>query len=149
MRLYPKAYSRSVLLNLFLTALACGYVLVMCWLLFYRNRYFGEGYSYNLVPFYTIKKYIIYHDHFNFDTWFKNLFGNIILFIPIGVFLPLLNRRYSSGFALAAASIIIITAVELMQMLLRVGSFDIDDIILNTFGALLGLLITKLLIHAS
>ncbi|MGO4549301.1 VanZ family protein [Paenibacillus sp. 2TAB23] len=149
MRLYPKAYFRSVLLNVFLTALACGYVLIMCWLLFYRNRYFGEGYSYNLVPFYTIKKYIIYHDHFNFDTWFKNLFGNIILFIPIGVFLPLLNRRYSSGIALAAASIVIITAVELMQMLMRVGSFDIDDIILNTFGALLGLLVTKLLIHRS
>lgn len=147
MRLYPNAQSKSLLLNLFLTALAFGYALVMCWLLFYRNRYFGEGYSYNLVPFFTIKKYIVYHDHFNFDIWFKNLFGNIVLFMPIGLFLPLLNKKYSRGIVLAAASILLITIVELTQMLTRVGSFDIDDIILNTFGALLGLMMTKYLVR--
>ncbi|MEV5029778.1 VanZ family protein [Paenibacillus sp. LPE1-1-1.1] len=147
MRLYPNAQSKSLLLNLFLTALAFGYALVMCWLLFYRNRYFGEGYSYNLVPFFTIKKYIVYHDHFNFDIWFKNLFGNIVLFMPIGLFLPLLNKKYSRGIVLAAASILLITIVELTQMLTRVGSFDIDDIILNTLGALLGLMITKVLVR--
>jgi glycopeptide antibiotics resistance protein len=42
---------------------------------------------------------------------------------------------------------LLITAVELIQMLVRVGSFDIDDIILNTFGALLGLLMTKAVIR--
>lgn len=147
MRLYPNAQSKSLLLNLFLTALAFGYALVMCWLLFYRNRYFGEGYSYNLVPFFTIKKYIVYHDHFNFDIWFKNLFGNIVLFMPIGLFLPLLNKKYSRGIVLAAASILLITIVELTQMLTRVGSFDIDDIILNTLGALLGLMMTKYLVR--
>ncbi|MDQ8734133.1 VanZ family protein [Paenibacillus sp. LHD-38] len=147
MRLYPNAHFKSLLLNLFLTALAFGYALIMCWLLFYRNRYFGEGYSYNLVPFYTIKKYIIHHDHFNFDIWFKNLFGNIVLFMPIGLFLPLLNKKYSRGFVLTAASIMLITIVEMTQMLTRVGSFDIDDIILNTFGALLGLLSMKLLVR--
>lgn len=147
MRLYPNAHFKSLLLNLFLTALAFGYALIMCWLLFYRNRYFGEGYSYNLVPFYTIKKYIIHYDHFNFDIWFKNLFGNIVLFMPIGLFLPLLNKKYSRGLVLTAASIMLITIVEMTQMLTRVGSFDIDDIILNTFGALLGLLSMKLLVR--
>ncbi|WP_419875659.1 VanZ family protein [Candidatus Pristimantibacillus sp. PTI5] len=147
MRLYPNAQSKSLLLNLFLTVLAFSYALVMCWLLFYRNRYFGEGYSYNLVPFFTIKKYIVYHDHFNFDIWFKNLFGNIVLFMPIGLFLPLLNKKYSRGIVLAAASILLITIVELTQMLTRVGSFDIDDIILNTLGALLGLMMTKYLVR--
>jgi glycopeptide antibiotics resistance protein len=141
--MYDNAHYKSLLLNLLLTALAVGYALIMGWLLFYRDRYFGDGYSYNLVPFFTIKKYIIYHDHFNFDTWFKNLFGNIVLFIPIGLFLPLFNKKYRHVLALAAASILLITIVELTQMLTRVGSFDIDDIILNTFGALIGLLITR------
>ncbi|WP_138753790.1 VanZ family protein [Paenibacillus sinopodophylli] len=147
MRLYPNAYFKSFLLNLFITVLALGYALVMCWLLFYRNRYFGEGYSYNLVPFYTIKKYIIYYDRFHFDTWFKNLFGNIVLFIPIGIFLPLLHKKYGRIFVLTAASILLITIVELSQMITRVGSFDVDDIILNTFGALLGLLMLKLIVR--
>lgn len=143
--MYPNAYFRSLLLNLFLTALALSYALIMGWLLFYRNRYFGEGYNYNFVPFYTIKKYILHHDHFNFDIWFKNLFGNIVLFIPIGIFLPLLNKKYRRAFALTAASILLIAIVELAQMVTKVGSFDIDDIILNTCGALLGLLMTKTL----
>jgi glycopeptide antibiotics resistance protein len=143
MRIYPNAHFKSLLLNLFLTALALSYALIMGWLLFYRNRYFLDGYSYNLVPFYTIKKYIVHHDHFNFEIWFKNLFGNIVLFMPIGLFLPLLNAKYKRVFILTAVSVLLITAVELIQMLARVGSFDIDDIILNTFGALLGLLMTK------
>lgn len=147
MRMYPNAHFKSILLNLFLTALALSYALIMGWLLFYRNRYFLEGYNYNLVPFYTIKKYIVHHDHFNFEIWFKNLFGNIVLFIPIGLFLPLLNTKYKRVFILTAVSVLLITAVELIQMLARVGSFDIDDIILNTFGALLGLLMTKAVVR--
>lgn len=145
--MYPNAYYKSLLLNLFLTALALSYALIMGWLLFYRNRYFGEGYNYNLVPFYTIKKYILHHDHFSVEIWFKNLFGNIVLFIPIGIFLPLLNKKYRRAVALTAASIVLIAIVELVQMATKLGSFDIDDIILNTCGALLGLLMSKTLIN--
>lgn len=124
--------------------MALGYAVFMSWLLFYRDRYFGAQYAYNLVPFETIKRYIVHYDHFNFSTWFKNLFGNIVLFVPIGVFFPLLNTKYMNILALTAASILLITAVESIQMLTKVGSFDIDDIILNTFGAWIGLLMTKL-----
>jgi glycopeptide antibiotics resistance protein len=63
--------------------------------------------------------------------------------MPIGLFLPLLNTKYKRVFIFTAVSVLLITAVELIQMLARVGSFDIDDIILNTFGVLLGLLMTK------
>ncbi|OMF37214.1 hypothetical protein BK133_06305 [Paenibacillus sp. FSL H8-0548] len=143
MRLYPNAHFKSFLLNALIIIIAFGYALIMGWLLFYRNRYFGEGYSYNIVPFYTIKKYIIHYDHFNFETWFKNLFGNVVLFIPIGVFLPLLNKKYRSVLRLTAATIMLITIVEAAQMVTRLGSFDIDDIILNTFGALIGLLMLR------
>lgn len=69
------------------------------------------------------------------------------MFIPIGIFLPLLNKKYLKVFRLTMVTIMLITAVELTQMLTRVGSFDIDDIILNTFGALLGLLMTRLVVR--
>ncbi|WP_339205431.1 VanZ family protein [Paenibacillus sp. FSL K6-3182] len=147
MRGHSKAIFKSSLLNMLITVIALFYTLIMCWLLFHRGRYFGEGYNYNLVPLYTIKKYIIHYDHFNPDIWFKNLFGNIVLFIPIGIFLPLLNKKYLKVFRLTMVTIMLITAVELTQMLTRVGSFDIDDIILNTFGALLGLLMTRLVVR--
>lgn len=146
-RLYPNAHFKSFLVNALIFIIAFGYALIMGWLLFYRNRYFGEGYSYNIVPFYTIKKYIIYYDHFNFENWFKNLFGNVVLFIPIGVFLPLLNKKYRSVLRLTAATIILITMVEAAQMVTRLGSFDIDDIILNTFGALIGLLLLRVVVR--
>lgn len=148
MRLYPNAYFKSLSLNLLLTVLALGYALIMGWLLFYRNRYFGEGYSYNLVPLYTIKKYIIHYDHFNFDIWFKNLFGNIVLFVPIGFFVPLLNKKRLSHWRLIASSIALITLVEAVQLVTKLGSFDVDDIILNTFVAWIGLLMMKLLVRS-
>jgi glycopeptide antibiotics resistance protein len=147
--MFKKAYNRSLLLNLFITVIALGYALIMSYLLFYRHRYIGDGFVYNLVPFQTIKRYIVHHDHFNFEIWFKNLFGNIVLFIPIGIFLPLLNTKYRRVSTLTVASIILIAVVELIQLLSRVGSFDIDDILLNTLGALLGLMMTKVLFRSS
>lgn len=147
--MFKTAYSRSLLLNLLITVNALGYALIMSYLLFYRHRYIGDGFVYNLVPFQTIKQYIVHHDHFNFEIWFKNLFGNIVLFIPIGVFLPLLNTKYRRVSALTGATIIMIAVVELIQLLSRVGSFDVDDIILNTLGALLGLMMMKVLFRTS
>ncbi|MGM0883927.1 MAG: VanZ family protein [Bacillota bacterium] len=147
--MFKKAYSRSLLLNLFITVVALGYALIMSYLLFYRHRYIGDGFVYNIVPFQTIKRYIVHHDHFNFEIWFKNLFGNIVLFIPIGIFLPLLHTKYRRVSALTGASIIMIAVVELIQLLSRVGSFDVDDIILNTLGALLGLMMTRVLFSTS
>lgn len=134
-----KAYSKSLLLNLFILAAAIGYALIMGYLLFYRDRYFGHHYRYNLVPFDTVKRYMLHTDHINFEIWFKNIFGNIVLFIPIGIILPMLNISYRRVFALMFMTICIITTIELIQMITRVGSFDIDDIILNTLGALIGL----------
>jgi len=142
-KLFRKAYSRNIGFNLTVLMLALLYTVIMMNLLFLRDRYFMDGYAYNLVPFDTIERYIIYRDHFNFDIWFKNLFGNLVLFIPIGMFLPLLNTRYGRSHMLVAACVCMIGAIELAQMLLRVGSFDIDDIILNTAGAWIGLLLTR------
>ncbi len=112
-------------------------------LLFVRNRYFGDGFAYNLVPFETIKRYVLHRDAFNLDTWIKNLFGNVVLFVPIGIFFPLLNVKFISFWRLTAACLAVMLTVETLQMLLRVGSFDIDDLILNTAGAWIGWLLAR------
>lgn len=142
-RLYRKAFSKHTGFNVAVSLLAVLYALIMLNLLFLRDRYMMDGYAYNFVPFDTIQRYVVYRDHFNFDTWFKNLFGNLVLFVPIGMFLPLLNTRFRSSLMLIGATVILIGIIETAQMLLRVGSFDIDDIILNTAGAWIGLLLTR------
>ncbi|RXZ77507.1 VanZ family protein [Paenibacillaceae bacterium] len=77
----------------------------------------------------------------NFQIWFFEL-GNFVAFIPFGIVIPLLFRcnfiRFISLFILS------ITIVEILQMLTRLGSFDIDDIIINTLGAAVGFLAQRL-----
>ncbi|BBI33450.1 VanZ family protein [Cohnella abietis] len=71
----------------------------------------------------------------NFQLWFFEL-GNFVAFIPFGIVIPLLFRcnflRFITLFILS------ITILEILQMLSRLGSFDIDDIIINTLGAAVG-----------
>lgn len=147
--MFKHAYFKNLSVNFFLIAMMLVYIIIMGALLFLRPRYWGDGYMYNVIPFQTIKGYLFSRHHFNSDIWFKNLFGNIVLFMPIGFFLPMLHTSFRRILKLIFTTILLITAVELTQMLTRVGSFDIDDIILNTFGALLGLVITRIVFRRS
>ncbi|WP_336785563.1 VanZ family protein [Paenibacillus sp. MMO-177] len=121
------------------------YSLIMIKLLFIRgSSYRWPDYNYNIVPFHTIKS-LIYHRHaYNTDAWVKNLFGNIVLFIPLGVCLPILSRRLFRAVRCLAAIILLLFLVEIIQLVTKVGSFDIDDIILNAIGAGIGLAFIKL-----
>jgi len=89
----------------------------------------------NYVPFKTI------FNHFSGEpTWniaIRNLGGNIILFIPLGFFVPLL-RRSSTWTSVLVAALIISAVVEITQGVFRVGVVDVDDILLNVFGAIFG-----------
>ncbi|ADQ82569.1 VanZ family protein [Riemerella anatipestifer] len=68
-----------------------------------------------------------------------NIFGNIIMFIPFG-FLGWCDPKYQNLRILLLDFIVAIIIVESMQYFTRLGVFDIDDILLNTFGVLLGYL---------
>lgn len=77
--------------------------------------------------------------------------GNIVLFIPLGFLLPCICNRISSTIKVLKISSMISLSIELLQLL---GSLiykatyrfaDIDDIILNTLGALIGFIILKLI----
>jgi glycopeptide antibiotics resistance protein len=131
--------------NAFILTAAIIYVMIMIKLLFLRGTgHLYSCYSYNVIPFNTIKQYIVNRDHFNPDIWVKNLFGNIVLFIPLGIFGPLLNVRLLRLTLFLESVISILFCVELIQLFTKVGSFDIDDIILNTFGAMIGLTCIRL-----
>ena len=63
--------------------------------------------------------------------------GNLCWFVPMGVLLPLLNRRWSFGGTVLAGMLLSIS-IETLQWLLRTGVTDIDDVLFNTLGAALG-----------
>lgn len=66
-------------------------------------------------------------------------FENMLMFVPLGVLLPLMNRRHFRHFAYAfLAGLILSTGIETTQYLLHLGECDIDDIIANTAGAVVG-----------
>ena len=68
----------------------------------------------------------------------RNLLGNIVLFIPLGYFLPALSSSLRKFYLTFLAVTIIITTIELTQLFFMVGTCDIDDLILNLLGASLG-----------
>ena len=71
---------------------------------------------------------------------FSNLFGNILIFMPFGFFISMASS--SRGFFKTLFySLLLSLGVEVMQLITRVGSFDVDDIFLNTLGGVLGYII--------
>ncbi len=66
-----------------------------------------------------------------------NLFGNIIPFMPIGLLAPVVVRTISWQKALVLGAVTGLTC-EVMEIVFRVGIFDVDDVILNAFGVMAG-----------
>lgn len=68
-----------------------------------------------------------------------NLVGNIAVFIPFGMFLVLLSKNKGMSFiGVLAQSLSLSLCLEFLQVVFFIGSFDVDDLILNTSGGLLG-----------
>ena len=70
------------------------------------------------------------------------LAGNLLMFVPMGVFLPLVFPRLQGG-KMAAAILLLPLAVELWQPVVG-RSFDTDDLLLNTLGILAGWAVVRL-----
>ncbi|MBR0484599.1 MAG: VanZ family protein [Oscillospiraceae bacterium] len=71
---------------------------------------------------------------------FVNLTGNLILFFPMGIFLPYFFPKQRNLFRCSAVLILMICCVEITQVFTLLGACDIDDLILNYAGALCGFL---------
>lgn len=119
------------------------------WVLFARNRYdpalpyWEQVRAYlNLTPFHTIRLYLrLLLDPVRpvlTKLAVYNLLGNVLLFLPMGAFLPLLFPRLRGFFRTLPAAALVTIVVEILQVLLLAGSCDIDDVILNLLGTALG-----------
>ena len=73
----------------------------------------------------------------------KQIVGNFIMLLPLGMFLPLLYRRISSFLPALIVSFLVSTTIELLQLITSFRSADVDDVFLNTLGACTGFVLYK------
>ena len=131
------------------------YLALMLWLLFGRSSGWDRGQSYaqqiagniNLKPLYTIRNYLNIVLHYPqakiFPHCVINLVGNVVMFVPAGWLLPRIFRPMRKFFLFLLTCLCAILAVEIVQLLSLLGSFDVDDIILNLIGMVTGFILWK------
>jgi glycopeptide antibiotics resistance protein len=100
---------------------------------------------------------IDHRDHVNFQLFkmfkiykvlSKQIVGNFVMLLPLGIFLPLLYKRISNFFWVLIVSLLISTTIEVLQLITSFRSADVDDIFLNTLGACVGFLVFRLMSFA-
>ena len=89
----------------------------------------------NLLPFKTIWPYLT--GEFGLLIGGLNIVGNIIFLIPLGLLLPQLFSRINQLRVLLIA-VLFCLAIELTQVYFKIGIFDIDDVLLNVLGVMVG-----------
>jgi glycopeptide antibiotics resistance protein len=91
---------------------------------------------YNFIPF----KSILGFSEVNGSIKALNIVANLLMFLPLGIILCFGNKKgFNSLLTVTYTSL----GIELFQFIFKKGIFDIDDIILNTLGGLLGILLFK------
>lgn len=128
------------------------YSIVMLWLLFDRPQSWDPSLSYrqmlasnmNLTPLLTIKNYWYVVRHGTDANLVRhciiNLAGNVVLFIPIGFWLVRIWPRFRNFFLFVLTCTGAVVLVETLQLFTLLGSFDVDDVILNLLGMTIGYL---------
>ena len=122
------------------------YILALIYFLFFADRYgqraFAEReYHYNLVLFTEIRRFWTYREQLGFLAVAANLLGNVVGFMPFGMILPLISRNARGFFFITFSGFTLSLCVEVTQLMTKLGSFDVDDLLMNTLGAAAGYLI--------
>ena len=86
----------------------------------------------NLIPF----VYLL--DYENEAHMIFNVFGNILMFVPTGILLPVLYKRLDTFFKVAGTGFLMSLTIEILQLPFADRTSDVDDLILNTTGAAVG-----------
>lgn len=94
-----------------------------------------NGIGVNVVPFRTIRTYLKYAHNAQY-IW-VNIIGNIVMFIPWGFCLPLLWEKNQRIPRMTFMSLLLPVCIEFLQLFVG-RSVDVDDIILNFTGGMLG-----------
>ncbi len=126
------------------------YMMILVYFLLLSDG-FGRmnGYTefrYNLVPFQEIIRFVKYRDYIDFFSVIVNLFGNVVAFMPFGALIRWVINRKVRWYQAVLYTFLFSLCVELLQLVAKVGVFDVDDLILNTLGGMIGFLVYYVLL---
>jgi glycopeptide antibiotics resistance protein len=114
------------------------YLLSLLWILLLKlgvRFSYMESRSINFIPF---REFVLY----NSKGDLAEIILNVVIFIPLGIYVGLLFFRWS--FVKKLIFFLLISLMfEVLQFALSIGAFDITDLITNTFGGMIGLLLFK------
>ena len=91
----------------------------------------------NLVLFKEINRFWTYRHLLSTEAVVTNLFGNIFAFSPFGFMIPIVINKKKAFFSLV---------IETSQLIMKVGVFDVDDLLMNTVGGLIGYMIYRVVV---
>ncbi len=117
------------------------YIAALAYVCFFSESYgriVSDEYHYNLKPFHEISRFFVYRDVIGVNGFVINLFGNILVFAPWGFMVPVLRIHPHKFLYTVCSTFVLSLCIETIQIISRVGSFDVDDLILNTIGGILG-----------
>lgn len=130
---------REVLINLFFIYLLILINLTICKMGFLRID-FNMNFYINYIPF--IETINMLKDNFmGIGNTLYNVIGNILLFVPIGIAIPLLFRESNKLGKVVLYGFVASFTIEFIQLFTPMNMTDIDDVIFNTLGAIVGFLI--------
>lgn len=121
------------------------YLVSLCYFMFFaesfgRNTHSQQEYAYNLILFKEIRRFFNYRKLLGTEAFLLNMVGNVAGFMPFGFILPIISRRGKRWYNTVLLSFLFSLCIETVQLVFKVGSFDVDDMVLNTLGGVLGYL---------
>ena len=118
------------------------YLMILAYVCFFSEDYgrteIQNIYQYNLIPFKEITRFYTYRELVGIEAFMLNLLGNVIAFIPFGFMIPIVSLKNRVFFRTVGLTFLLSLFIECIQLIARVGSFDVDDLMLNTLGGIIG-----------
>lgn len=109
------------------------YILLLYYVVTFQDNNYGTN---NFTPFKEMFRYSI-----NSKMFLKNVLGNVILFVPLGIFSSyyIRNKTFIPVFLI---SFVVSCSIEFAQSMID-RTVDVDDVILNVLGGILGYVLYK------
>lgn len=132
------------------------YMILLVYFLFFSEEYGRDElyttYQYNFKLFRELRRYIAYREQIGVAYFLINVVGNVAAFMPFGFLVPVMYREqrkdmvfvghyFRSFLFVTMLGFVFSLCIETVQLLTKVGCFDVDDLMLNTFGVVLGYII--------
>lgn len=76
-------------------------------------------------------------NNFSVTSW-KNIILNFLLFVPLGILIPMVTTKCKTFWKTVLTAILLSTSIETIQLLTGLGIFELDDILGNTIGTMIG-----------